>query len=46
MTALRQAVTQIAPAALPSFARALDRAADQAGRILDDAHTALASPRR
>ncbi|MDT0446955.1 DUF6247 family protein [Streptomyces johnsoniae] len=30
VTALRQAVAQIAPAALPAFARELDQAADQA----------------
>ncbi|MER7999621.1 hypothetical protein [Streptomyces sp. NPDC095613] len=30
VTALRQAVAQIAPAALPSFTRELDQAADQA----------------
>ncbi|GAA2119575.1 DUF6247 family protein [Streptomyces synnematoformans] len=29
VTALRQAVSQIAPAALPAFARELDQAADQ-----------------
>lgn len=41
VTALRQAVAQIAPAALPAFTRELDQAADQARQGSD-----LASLRR
>lgn len=35
VTALRQAVTQIAPVALPAFTRELDQAADQARQGAD-----------
>jgi hypothetical protein len=35
VTALRQAVAQVAPAALPSFTRELDQAADQSRQACD-----------
>ncbi|MEU3406280.1 hypothetical protein [Streptomyces sp. NPDC006670] len=35
VTALRQAIAQIAPAALPAFTRELDQAADQARQASD-----------